>query len=47
MYELQQYSISIKSTIEYNNYEFMEFCDQINLSAYLLKYTISKAKFKR
>lgn len=37
---LQKNKITIKSTIEYNNFEFMDFCDQIDLFSILIDYAI-------
>lgn len=40
---LQKNKITIKSTIEYNNFEFMDFCDQIDLFSILIDYAIDNS----
>lgn len=37
---LHKNNITIKSTIEYNNFEFIDFCDQIDLFSNLIDYAI-------
>lgn len=40
---IKKYNLIINSTIEYNDYTFMDFCDQIDLFSNLLDYSMQEA----